>query len=74
MHAIKVVAISTSACTFLSSCNRKNQLELYNLQKYVISIQKQPGCKKGAALFKKYQCENVVKSMGWLRNGCDGIG
>jgi len=52
MHAIKVVAISTSACTLSSSCNRKKQFKLYNLQKDMISTQKQPGCKKGAALFK----------------------
>ena len=34
--------ISTSACMLSSSCNREKQLKLYNLQKDVISTQKQP--------------------------------
>jgi len=29
--------------------------------------------KKDAALFKNGQCEKVVKSKAWPRNGCDGI-
>jgi len=33
MHAIKVVAISTSACMLSSSCKREKQLKLYSLQK-----------------------------------------
>jgi len=40
------------------------------LQKEVISVQKKPGCKKGAALFKMASVEKVVKSKGaakkWL--------
>ena len=39
-----------------------------------MSTQKQPGYKKGAALFKMANVEKVVKSKGQPRNGCDGIG
>jgi len=40
----------------------------------VISTQKQPGCKKGEALFKITSMKKGVKSKGQPRNGCDGIG
>jgi len=44
------------------------------LQKDVISTQKQPDyIKKDAALFEMASVKKVVKSKGWLRNGCDGI-
>jgi len=39
----------------------------------VISAQKQPGCKNGAALLKMASGKKVVKSKGQPRNGCDGI-
>jgi len=54
IHAIKVVAISIFACMFSSSCNREKQLKLYNLQKDVISTQKQPGCKKRCGPVQKW--------------------
>ena len=63
--------ISTSACMLSSSCNRGKQLKLYNLQKDMISTQKQPSCKKGAALCTMAN-EKVVKYRWWSRNGCDG--
>jgi len=63
MHKIKVLAISRSACAFSSSCNREKQLKLYNLQKDVISTQKQPGCKKKVWLCSKI-LKKVVKSKG----------
>ena len=64
IHAIKVVAISTSACTLSSSCNREKQLKLYNLQKDVISTQKQPSCKKKcAALCKMPSMKKVFARM-----------
>ena len=70
MHAIKVVAISSSACTFLFPATEKKKLKLYNLQKDGISTQKQPGCKNGAALFKNGQfeksCEIKEGAKKWL--------
>ena len=44
------------------------------LQKEVIFTQKQPGCKKGAALFKMVSMKKVVKSKGAAKNGYDGVG
>ena len=64
IHAIKVVTISTYACTLSSSCNREKQQMLNNLQKDVISTQIQPGCKKGAALLKNGQCEKSCEIEG----------
>ena len=43
-------------------------------QKDVKSSQKQPGCKKSAALFKMASVKKAVKSKGRPRIGCDGIG
>jgi len=43
-----------------------------NLQKDVISTQKQPSCKKGAALCKMASIKIVVKYRWRPRNGCDG--
>jgi len=37
----------TSACMLSSSRSKEKQLKLYDLQKDVISTQKQPCCKKG---------------------------
>ena len=53
----------------------KSRFDVYlECQVTVLSAQKQPGCKKGAALFKMTSMKKVVKSKGWPRNGCDGIG
>jgi len=68
IHAIKVVAISTPACTLSSSCNREKQLKLYNLQKDVNSL----AVKKSAALCKMASMKKVVKYRWRPRNGCDG--
>jgi len=53
-----------------SSCNREKQLKLYNLQKDVISTQKQPSCKKRCdpmqnGLYEK-SCEIQVAAKKWL--------
>ena len=47
---------------------------LLNLQKDVISTQKQPSCKKWycTVLSKIASMKKVVKCRWWLRNGCDG--
>ena len=44
------------------SCLHLNPVKI--LQKEVISAQKQPGCKKGAALFKSSQCEKSCQIKG----------
>ena len=41
--------------------------------KYLQSTQKQPGCKKSVALFKKMECKKSSKKLTRRkRNGCDG--
>jgi len=67
--AIKVVAISTTSCIL---CNREKQLKLYNLQKDVISTQKQPSCKKGAALCKMAGMKKKLWNTGGGQEMADG--
>ena len=66
IHAIKVVAISTSACTLSSSCNREKQLKSYDLQKDVISTQKQPGYKKRCGLKKSCEIQGGSQEMAMM--------
>ena len=42
------------------------------LQKEVISSQKQPSCKKGAASIKNHGEKKMRNQKWWPRNGCDG--
>jgi len=39
-----------------------------------VTYLKQPGCKKGAALFKMASVKKLCNQRGQPRNGCDGIG
>ena len=65
-NTIKIVSPHLLACFLL----QRKTIQV-NLQKDVISTQKQPSCKKGAALCKMASMKKVVKYRWQPRNGCD---
>ena len=71
LNAMHAVSPHLLAC-FLLPTKQKNNSKLYNLQKGVISTQKQPTLKKVAALCKMATMKKAVKCRCWPKNGCDG--